>query len=142
MTTSPSTPSPAIPVPDAVALSIVIPCYLEAESLRTLLPAIQQNAAALTPAFEILIVDTEQPMDDTAGLCHLHGVRHLHRSGGNQYGDAVRTGIRQARGRYILSMDADGSTIPASSPQCGANAMPSTSSSARATWLAATPKTL
>jgi dolichol-phosphate mannosyltransferase len=109
---TPSPQSPASPQHDAVALSIVIPCYLEAESLRTLLPAIKAGAAALTPAFEILIVDTERPMDDTAALCQLHGVRHIHRSGGNQYGDAVRTGIREARGQYILSMDADGSHDP------------------------------
>jgi dolichol-phosphate mannosyltransferase len=99
-----------------VQLSIVIPCYREAESLRTLLPAIQASAAALTPAFEILIVDTEQPMDDTAAICQLHGVRHIHRTGGNQYGDAVRTGIREARGQYILSMDADGSHSPSFFP--------------------------
>jgi dolichol-phosphate mannosyltransferase len=97
---------------EPLQLSIVIPCYLEAESLRTLLPAIQASAAALTPSFEILIVDTEQPMDDTAAICQLHGVRHIHRSGGNQYGDAVRTGIREARGAFILSMDADGSHDP------------------------------
>jgi dolichol-phosphate mannosyltransferase len=112
MTPSPTSQSPHSTPAEPLQLSIVIPCYLEAESLRTLLPAIQANAAALTPAFEILIVDTEQPMDDTAALCHLHGVRHIHRTGGNQYGDAVRTGIRQARGRYILSMDADGSHDP------------------------------
>jgi dolichol-phosphate mannosyltransferase len=112
MTPSPTTQSPHNTPAEPLQLSIVIPCYLEAESLRTLLPAIQANAAALTPAFEILIIDTEQPMDDTAALCHLHGARHLHRTGGNQYGDAVRTGIRQARGRYILSMDADGSHDP------------------------------
>jgi dolichol-phosphate mannosyltransferase len=112
MTTSPTSQAPQGTPADALQLSIVIPCYLEAESLRSLLPAIQAGAAALTPSFEILIIDTEQPMDDTASLCHLRGVRHIHRSGGNQYGDAVRTGILQARGRYILSMDADGSHDP------------------------------
>jgi dolichol-phosphate mannosyltransferase len=112
MKLSPTPQSPPNAPAATVQLSIVIPCYLEAESLRTLLPAIQASAAALTPAFEILIIDTQHPMDDTASLCQLHGVRHLHRSGGNQYGDAVRTGIRAARGQYILSMDADGSHDP------------------------------
>jgi dolichol-phosphate mannosyltransferase len=112
MTPSPiSRPSLSDPI-ETVQLSIVIPAYLEAESLRALLPAIKTGAAALTPSFEILIVDTQAPLDDTAAVCQLHSVRHLHRTGGNQYGDAVRTGIAQARGRYIISMDADGSHSP------------------------------
>ena len=37
-------------------------------------------------------------MDDTAEICALNGVRHIRRSGGNQYGDAMRTGIAEARG--------------------------------------------
>src|ERR1700722_17528486 len=122
MTPSPTTQSPHSTPAEPLQLSVVIPCYLEAESLRTLLPAIQAGATALTPSFEILIVDTEQPMDDTAALCELHGVRHLHRSGGNQYGDAVRTGIRESRGRYILSLDATDRITPASSPGYGPSA--------------------
>lgn len=93
-------------------LSILIPAYLEAVSLRTLLPKVKAAAAALTPQFEVLIVDTEQPMDDTAEICAANGVRHLHRRGGNQYGDAIRTGIAEAQGRYLLCMDADGSHNP------------------------------
>ena len=93
-------------------LSVVIPSYLEAVSLRDLLPKIKIAAAALTPSFEVLIVDTEQPLDDTAEVCALNGVRHIFRYGGNNYGDAIRTGIAEARGKYMLCMDADGSHNP------------------------------
>jgi dolichol-phosphate mannosyltransferase len=116
MTPSPKSQSSLSNPIETLQLSVVIPSYLEAESLRTLLPAIKTGAAALTPSFEVLIVDTQAPLDDTAAVCQLHGVRHLHRTGGNQYGDAVRTGIREARGRYILSMDADGSHSPSFFP--------------------------
>lgn len=112
MTLSPMAQTPLNdPIP-TLELSVLIPAYLEAESLRDLLPDIKSGVAALTPSFEILIIDTQQPMDDTAAVCQLSGVRHIHRSGGNQYGDAVRTGIAQARGHHILSMDADGSHSP------------------------------
>jgi dolichol-phosphate mannosyltransferase len=111
MTLSPLA-QPLLNDPPTLELSVLIPAYLEAESLRDLLPDIKSGVAALTPSFEILIVDTQEPMDDTAAVCQLNGVRHIHRTGGNQYGDAVRTGIVQARGRYILSMDADGSHSP------------------------------
>ncbi len=95
-----------------IDLSVVLPAYLEAESLRDLLPTIKAAAEALTASSEVLIVDTQEPLDDTAEVCRLSGVRHIHRYGGNQYGDAVRTGIAEARGRHILFMDADGSHSP------------------------------
>jgi len=92
----------------------MIPAYREADSLRDLLPRIIAAASALTPDYEILIVDTQEPMDDTEAVCAAAGARHINRSGGNQYGDAIRTGIAEARGKYLLCMDADGSHNPSS----------------------------
>jgi dolichol-phosphate mannosyltransferase len=99
MTESPSPPD----------LTVMLPAYNEAATLRDLLPTIKTAAASLTPNFEVLILDTQTRMDDTEDVCALNGVRHIRRSGGNQYGDAIRTGIAQARGTYLLCMDADGS---------------------------------
>jgi dolichol-phosphate mannosyltransferase len=96
----------------SILLSVTIPAYREAESLRMILPSIKAAAAALTPDFEVLIVDTQEPMDDTAAICAANGVRHIHRRGGNSYGDAVRTIIAEARGEFLLNMDADGSHSP------------------------------
>lgn len=98
--------------PAEVELSITVAAYREAENLDEMLPSIKEAAAALTPSFEVLVVDTQEPMDNTAAICAAHGVRHVHRCGGNSYGDAVRTIIAQARGRYILNLDADGSHSP------------------------------
>jgi dolichol-phosphate mannosyltransferase len=90
-------------------LTIMLPAYNEAATLRDLLPTIKTAAAALTPSFEILILDTQNAMDDTEQVCAQNGVRHIRRAGGNQYGDAIRTGIAEARGKHLLCMDADGS---------------------------------
>lgn len=95
-----------------LALTVMIPAYREADSLRQLLPRIIAAASALTPDHEVLVVDTQEPMDDTEAVCAAAGARHIHRSGGNQYGDAIRTGIAEARGKYLLCMDADGSHNP------------------------------
>lgn len=97
----------------AIDLSITIAAYREAENLAAMLPTIKAAAEALTARHEILIVDTQEPMDDTAAICASNGVRHINRVGGNSYGDAVRTLIAQARGEFILNMDADGSHSPA-----------------------------
>jgi dolichol-phosphate mannosyltransferase len=94
---------------NSVELTVILPAYNEAATLRDLLPTIKAAAAALTPDFEVLILDTQTAMDDTAEVCAQNGVRHLRRSGGNQYGDAIRTGIAEARGKHLLCMDADGS---------------------------------
>ena len=110
MGTTPSSFAPA--TTGSLELTVMIPAYLEAESLKVLLPRIKVAAAALTPRAEVLVVDTEQPMDDTAEVCAVSGVRHIHRRGGNNYGDAIRTGIAEARGTYLLCMDADGSHNP------------------------------
>ena len=97
---------------EAVHLTVMIPSYREADSLKSLLPRVQAAAAALTDSYEVLIVDTQEPMDATAAVCAEYGVRHIYRTGGNHYGDAIRTGIREARGTYLLCMDADGSHNP------------------------------
>ena len=95
-----------------VDLSILIPAYLEGANLPELLPLIKAAAGALTPHFEVLVVDTQTDMDDTGAICASHSVRHINRYGGNQYGDAIRTGIAEAKGEFLLCMDADGSHSP------------------------------
>ncbi|MDQ6679169.1 MAG: glycosyltransferase [Acidobacteriota bacterium] len=77
-----------------------------------LLPVLKENAGALTPSHEIIVIDASEPLDNTAEVCQVNGVRHVYRTGGDHYGDAVRTGIAEAQGRWILFMDADGSHNP------------------------------
>jgi len=97
---------------EPIELSIVMPAYREARALETFLPQLAVAAGALTPDFEILVVDTMEPIDDTREVAEAAGARHVFRQGGNFYGDAVRTGIATARGKYLLFMDGDGSHNP------------------------------
>lgn len=98
-------------------LSIVLPAYEEEGSLREMLPALQNCAGSLTPLHEIVVVDTMEPRDATPNLCAKLGVRYCARRGGDRYGDAVRTGFSEARGKWILMMDADGSHNPTVIPR-------------------------
>jgi dolichol-phosphate mannosyltransferase len=97
---------------DGCELTIVLPAYHEAEVLRHLLPRICTCAAQFTSAYEVLVVDAVAPVDDTQRVCAEVGVRHIFRQGSDSYGDAVRAGIRESRGRFVIIMDADGSHNP------------------------------
>lgn len=98
-------------------LSILIPSYREAENLRVILPRINKVVDGLGVAFEVLVIDTMEPMDDTKEVCRINNTRYINRRGGNRYGDAVRTGIEDALSPYVIFMDADGSHTPEFIPQ-------------------------
>jgi len=93
-------------------LSIAIPAYMEEENLRLLIPRIKQTLDELNLNYEVLIIDVRSPKDHTKELCLEMDVNYITRTGGDDYGDAVRTGIETAKGNYIVFMDADGSHSP------------------------------
>ena len=89
-----------------------MPCYLEEENLRLLLPRLVKELTTIGDTFEILIIDTMQTMDNTKDVCKENNATYIPREKGNNYGDAIRTGIKYARGEYTIFMDADGSHSP------------------------------
>ena len=102
---------------DDLDLSIVLPAYEEADNLEILLPLMNRMREGLGISSEVLIVDASPARDATPEICRRNNVTCLPRTGGSQYGDAVRTGIAAARGSRILLMDADGSHSPLFIPQ-------------------------
>lgn len=99
-------------MPDPCELSVILPAYREADSLRIVLPKLVPVVAAASASSEIIVSDAMETLDDTEAVCAQNGVVHIRRSGGNSYGDAVRSGIRRSRGHFVLLMDADGSHNP------------------------------
>jgi len=93
-------------------LSIIIPAYKEDRNLEILLPKLKEALSTSGLSSEILVVDTLRPIDNTLQVCQKHAARYINRTSGNNYGDAVRTGIVTAQGERILFMDADGSHSP------------------------------
>lgn len=92
------------------SISVVLPAYKEAENLEQLLPRIKE--AIKNVENEIIVVDTQSEMDNTKEICEKNGVKYVNRIGGNNYGDAIRTGISISEKQYIVIMDADGSHNP------------------------------
>ena len=93
-------------------LTVILPAYGEAENLRRLLPAIKETIKGLGISGQVIVVDTASPVDDTVDVCCQNRVICLPRQGGNNYGDALRTGIEASLGDYVVVMDADGSHNP------------------------------
>ncbi len=91
-------------------LSFVIPTLNEAKNVQELLPELHRVAKALDLRYEILVIDGRSS-DGTADAARALGARALNVPGG--YGDAIRAGIREARGAYLLTLDADMSHDPA-----------------------------
>jgi dolichol-phosphate mannosyltransferase len=101
----------------AIALSILLPAYEEAENLDGLLPRINNVLSAAGIDYEILVVDAPARRDATQEVSARHAARYMPRTGGDLYGDAIRTGIAAARGEKLIVMDADGSHNPDFLPQ-------------------------
>ena len=95
-----------------IKVSVIIPSYLEEENLRIIIPRLKDEMQKIDSDYEILIVDTMRAMDHTEDVCKDKNIIYLNRKKGNNYGDAVRTGIDNANGEYIIFMDADGSHSP------------------------------
>lgn len=102
-----SVTSPGLP-----EVTVLLPAWREEENLRMLLPRIRASLERTGRTFEIVVVDAPAPLDATPEICAAHGVRHVARQPSGSYGDAFRTGLREARGGLILCMDADGSHAP------------------------------
>ena len=108
------------PAPDlSVELSVVVPVHNESLNVGRLLDEI---GAALTgrARFEAVFVD-DRSSDDTARVLVNYAVTHpwlvvvLHRNNCGQ-STAVRTGVREARGEVIATLDGDGQNDPADIP--------------------------
>ena len=93
------------------ALSLVLPALNEAENLNRVLPELKKALAGLGPTYEIIVVDGGSS-DGTQEIVRKHEVRLVSQKLPG-FGGAYRAGFGQARGEYILTLDADGSHDPA-----------------------------
>jgi glycosyltransferase involved in cell wall biosynthesis len=99
-------------------ISIVIPVFNEAATLAALLGKVQRLELAQA---EIIVVD-DGSIDGSAEIALKAGanvIRHPYNIGN---GAAVKTGIRAARGRFIVLMDGDGQHQPEDIPKLMAEA--------------------
>lgn len=92
---------------EQIILTILMPCLNEAESLAFCIREAQRFVKESKIAAEILVVDNGS-RDGSAAIASELGARVVveERKG---YGQAIRTGIREAKGTYVIMGDSDGS---------------------------------
>ena len=95
-----------------MSISIILPAYQEAKNLSELLPAIKKVVSSIGQPYEILVIDTMTKKDNTDEICLENGCTYINRENGDDYGNAIRTGINKVTNKYIVTMDADGSHDP------------------------------
>ena len=88
--------------------SIVIPAFNEAASIG----AVVRDLASAADWLEILVID-DGSTDETGARAAESGARVIRHPYNKGNGAAVKTGIRQAAGRFVLIVDADGQHRPA-----------------------------
>lgn len=87
------------------SVAIVIPAHNEEQAIGDVLEQI--NAAELLGLTEIIVVD-DGSSDNTAEIAEQAGARVVRHPTNRGYGAALKTGIRAAGARFVLTMDADG----------------------------------
>ena len=102
--------------PARTALSLVFPCYNEAERLPQTLAAYLGQLSQEPGAVEVLIID-DGSTDQTFAVARAvaardHRVRVIRSQPNHGKGFGVRTGVLEAAGELIVFTDADGSYGP------------------------------
>jgi len=92
-------------------LTVLIPALNEADNLAELLPRLVGMLERITPSlWEVIVIDGGS-QDRTVEVAQKHGTRVVDQQLPG-FGEAVRAGIKEAKGKYILTMDADLSHEP------------------------------
>ena len=97
------------------SLSIVLLAYNEEENLKEFIPRLIENVNTLNIDYEILVIDSAKPTDNTASVCQQFNASYIPQEE-PFYGGAFRTGIKYAKNDRMLVLDVDGSHQPESIP--------------------------
>jgi glycosyltransferase involved in cell wall biosynthesis len=103
----------AAPAPRRVQrLSVVIPARNEALNLPALLGEVAGALRACNVPFHEVIVVDDGSRDGTPAIARSHGARVVQHAESLGNGAAVKRGIREAKGDWILLLDGDGQHPP------------------------------
>ena len=93
-------------------ITVALLAYKEEDNLRILLPKIKNNLKKIGDInYEIIVIDTAQPLDKTKELCKEMGAKYYNQEWPG-FGGAFKTAIKYASKELFLILDSDGSHNP------------------------------
>lgn len=92
-------------------VTVALLAYNEAENLKMLLPMIKEQMDSIGADYNMLVVDTNEPTDNSSEVCAMNGARYVNQTG-KGFGNAFRTAIKEADKELFLILDSDGSHDP------------------------------
>lgn len=99
-----------------MSTSVVLLAYKEAENLKVLLPKINNILSNMHIDFEVIVIDSATPQDNTREVCDENNILYFPQEE-PFYAGAFRTGIKYAKKERIQILDADGSHDPSVIPE-------------------------
>jgi dolichol-phosphate mannosyltransferase len=106
----------------AVTYSVLLPTYEECQNLPIIISLLVKVFEAHSLDFEVIVIDDNSP-DGTADVCRelqkAYGADQIvlhQRPGKLGLGSAYRDGLKEAKGDFIILMDADLSHHPKCAP--------------------------
>lgn len=97
-------------------ISIIMLAYHEEENLKRVIPEIIESINDLEYEYEIIVVDTAVPTDDTQSVCEKYGARYINQKSPG-FGGALISGIDSVNYDRVLTLDSDGAHPPCVIPQ-------------------------
>lgn len=97
-------------------VSIIVPAYREAEGIAAVIERVCRVMDALDHSYEIVVVDDGSD-DETARRAKEAGAQVISHPYNMGNGAAVKTGIRNAKGETLVTLDGDGQHAPEDIPR-------------------------
>lgn len=95
-------------------LTVILPSFAEVNNLQTLLPKVVKFTKQCTRQSEIIVVEGD-PVLPTKSICKKNHVTCLKQKT-RGFGNALKEGFKKAKGKWVITLDADGSHNPAYLP--------------------------
>jgi glycosyltransferase involved in cell wall biosynthesis len=90
----------------SIDVSVVMPCLNEEDAIGACIDEALSSVAAMGLSGEVVVVDNGST-DDSVSVARAAGARVIHEPE-RGYGNACRRGLSEARGRYLVMGDSDG----------------------------------
>ena len=91
-------------------VTVLIPCIEEDKNLPFLLKKIKKILHKYK--YKIIVIGSKFKKDNAEVICKNHSVNFIRRKKNNNYGEAIKTGLKILNSKKVIVMDADGSHDP------------------------------